>query len=228
MSKTALITGISSGIGQAIKQKLEQSGWKVVGISRHLPLQSIGYEADLSQLEFVEPVSTRAGEEHGPFDAFIHVAGVWHDENAVLAGKKLHEFSTKEIIKTMNVGITSAMVMSARLMPFMSPDSAMIYISGAFEDGGANWLPYYTSKRALEDFIVGLASDEEAIRVFGVSPGNTATESLKKFYPDSYASAQPPEIVASTCVDLIEGKLSSSSGMIVEVKNSSIGLGYHK
>ena len=107
MSKTALITGISSGIGQAIKQKLEQSGWKVVGISRHLPLQSIGYEADLSQLEFVEPVSTRAGEEHGPFDAFIHVAGVWHDENAVLAGKKLHEFSTKEISNTIKLTLLS-------------------------------------------------------------------------------------------------------------------------
>jgi 3-oxoacyl-[acyl-carrier protein] reductase len=228
MSKTALVTGVSSGIGQAIKQTLELAGWKVVGISRHLPLGEIGYESDLSQLEFVEPVSTRAGEEHGPLDAFIHVAGVWHDADAVLAGKKLHEFSTNEIVKTMNVGITSAMVMSARLLPFMNPNAAMIYISGAFEDGGANWLPYYTSKRALEDFVVGLASDEEAVRVYGVSPGSTATDSLKKFYPKSYATAQPAAKVASTCLDLIDNKLSASSGMIVEVKDGAIGLGYHR
>ena len=228
MSKTAVITGVSSGIGQAIKQKLESEGWKVVGISRHLPLESVGYESDLSQLEFVEPVATRAGEEHGPIDAFIHVAGVWHDENSVLAGKKLHEFTTPEIVKTMNVGITSAMVLSARLMPFMNESSSMVFISGAFEDGGANWLPYYTSKRALEDFIQGLASDEQSVRVFGVSPGDTATESLKKYYPDSYDGAQSPAVVANTCFDLLQGKLSASSGTIVEVKNGNISLGYHR
>jgi len=228
MNKTAVITGISSGIGQAIKQKMEQDGWKVIGISRHLPLDGSGYEADLSLLESVEPVATRAGEEHGPIDAFIHVAGVWHDEHASLAGKKLHEFTTQEIVKTMNVGVTSAMVMSARLVPFMSHQASMLFISGAFEDGGANWLPYYTSKRALEDFIVGLASDEMNLRVYGVSPGDTATESLKKFYPDSFNSAQPPEKVANVCMDLINDRLSASTGTIVEVKNGTIGLGYHK
>jgi NAD(P)-dependent dehydrogenase (short-subunit alcohol dehydrogenase family) len=228
MSKKAVITGVSSGIGQAIKQKLEGNGWEVVGISRHLPMDEVGYEADLSQLEFVEPVATRAGEEHGPIDAFIHVAGVWHDETAVLAGKKLHEFTTPEIVKTMNVGLTSAMVFSARLMPFMNENASMLFISGAFEDGGANWLPYYTSKRALEDFIVGLAADEQRVQVYGVSPGTTATDSLKKFSPGSYDSAQSPEKVANTCMELIERRLSASTGTIVEVKNGTIGLGYHR
>lgn len=226
--KTAVITGVSSGIGQAIKMQLENDGWKVVGISRHLPLDDVGYEVDLSHLEAVEPVATRAGEEHGPIDAFFHVAGVWHDENAVLAGKKLHEFTTSEITRTMNVGVTSAMVFSARLLPFMVDGGAMVYISGTFQDGGANWLPYYTSKRALEDFITGLALDEQRVKVIGVSPADTATEAYKKFYPASSSTAQSPEIVAKTCIDLISGKLPSASGTIVEVKNGLPGMGYHR
>jgi NAD(P)-dependent dehydrogenase (short-subunit alcohol dehydrogenase family) len=226
--KTVLITGITSGIGQAIKLRLEAEGWKAIGCSRQLPMDQEGYEVDLSALEQVEPVATRAGEEYGPLDAFIHVAGVWHDQGDVLVGKKLHEFSTAQITKTMNVGVTSAMVLTARLLPFMAPDACMLYISGTFQDGGASWLPYYTSKRALEDFVVGLASDESNIKVYGVSPASTATDAYKKFYPDAADSAQAPMSVAKICTDLIAGTLPASSGTIVEVRNGLPGMGYHK
>jgi NAD(P)-dependent dehydrogenase (short-subunit alcohol dehydrogenase family) len=228
MSKTAVVTGLSSGIGQALKKRLESDGWRVIGVSRHIPLEQEGYEVDLSMLEAVEPVATRIGEECGPIDAFFHVAGVWHDESGVLAGRRLHEFSTPQIVKTMNVGLTSAMVFTARLVPFMSERAAMVYVSGTFQDGGANWLPYYTSKRALEDFVQGLASDEKSLNIYGVSPSDTATESYKTFYPNSVEKAQPPEAVAGVCVDLINGKLSASSGTIVEVRDGKPGMGYHR
>jgi NAD(P)-dependent dehydrogenase (short-subunit alcohol dehydrogenase family) len=226
--KTALITGITSGIGQAIKLRLEADGWRVIGYSRQLPIDQDGYEVDLSVLDQVEPVATRAGEEYGPLDAFIHVAGVWHDQGDVLAGKKLHEFTTSQITKTMNVGVTSAMVLTARLLPFMAPDASLLYISGTFQDGGASWLPYYTSKRALEDFVVGLASDETTFKVYGVSPSSTATDAYKNFYPDTSDSAQAPMSVAKICTDLIAGTLPASSGTIVEVRDGLPGMGYHK
>lgn len=226
--KTALITGVSSGIGRAIRKNLEDSGWRVIGFSRHLPLDELGYEVDLSMLDHVEPVATRAGEEYGPVDAFIYVAGVWHDGERVLAGKRLGEFKTSEITRTMNVGVTSAMVMTARLLPFMKNDGTLLYISGTFQDGGANWLPYYTSKRALEDFIEGLAQDQPGQRVYGVSPSDTATDSYKKFYPGQVSGAQPPESVATVCVDLINDKLGASTGTIVEVRDSKPGMGYHR
>jgi 3-oxoacyl-[acyl-carrier protein] reductase len=225
--KVACITGVSSGIGQALKSALEQDGWKVVGFARHLPMEDIGYELDLARLEFVEPASTRAGEEHGPIDAFFHLAGVWHDEDHVLAGKHLGEFTTEEIVKTMNVGLTSAMVMTARLLPFMKQGGHLVYISGTFTDGGANWLPYYTSKRGLEDFVQGLTSDQPALKVFGVSPGATATEAYKKFYPDNQGTAQSPESVAKVCMGIIDGSLNVSTGTVVQVCDGKAGVGFH-
>lgn len=228
MTKVAVVTGLSSGIGQAIKAALERDGWRVVGVSRHIPLEYDGYEVDLSMLESVEPVAVRIGEECGPIDAFFHVAGVWHDENGVLAGKRLDEFSTAQIIKTMNVGVTSAMVMSARLAPFMAENGTMLYISGTFQDGGANWLPYYTSKRALEDFVKGFAEDESKLRIFGVSPCPTATDSYKTYYPNESGHAQSPESVAKICKDLVDGVLSAASGTIVEVRDGKPGMGYHR
>jgi len=228
MTKVAIVTGLSSGIGQAIKARLEAEQWRVIGVSRHIPLEQEGYEVDLSMLESVEPVATRIGEECGPIDAFIHVAGVWHDESGVLAGKKLHEFTTTQITKTMNVGLTSAMIFSARLMPFMKDGGHMLYISGTFQDGGANWLPYYTSKRALEDFVQGLAEDEQRVSIYGISPSDTATTSYKTYYPNSVDQAQSPLSVAKICQDLISGILPASTGTIVEVKDGKPGMGYHR
>jgi len=228
MTKTAVVTGITSGIGQAIKQSLESSGWRVIGVSRHLPADQQGYEADLSRLESVEPLAIRLGEDAKPVDAFIHVAGVWHDANEVLAGKKLHEFTTAQIVSTMNVGVTSAMVLAARLVPFMAEKSHMIFVSGTFQDGGSSWLPYYTSKRSLEDFTKGLAEDEPGITVFGLSPSDTATESYKRFYPERANAAQSPQSVAKIAVDLMNGTLPASSGTIVEVRDGKPGIGYHR
>ena len=227
MTKVAVVTGLSSGIGQAIKTRLEAEQWRVIGVSRHIPIDQEGYEVDLSMLDSVEPVATRIGEECGPIDAFIHVAGVWHDNSGVLAGKKLHEFTTAQITKTMNVGVTSAMVFSARLLPFMADGGHMLYISGTFQDGGASWLPYYTSKRALEDFVQGLAEDEQRVKIFGVSPSDTATDSYKRYYPNSVDKAQSPLSVAKVCQDLISGSLPASSGTIVEVRDGKPGMGYH-
>ena len=227
ITKTALLTGITSGRGQAIKNQLESQGWRVVGYSRQLPIDQLGYEVDLSALDQVEPVATRAGEEYGPFDAFIHVAGVWHDKGDTLVGKKLHEFTTAQIAKTMNVGVTSAMVLSARLLRFMNPGASMVYVSGTFQDGGASWLPYYTSKRALEDFVVGLAADEPGVKVYGVSPGSTATDSRAQFFPDSSSTAQSPASVAGICIDLMSGRLPADSGTVVEVRDGKPGMGFH-
>lgn len=228
MAKTAVITGITSGIGQALKTRLEADQWKVLGIARHLSADQNGYEADLSLLDSVEPLASRIAADCGTIDAFIHVAGVWHDGNRALSGMKLHEFTTHQIISTMNVGLTSAMILSARLLPAMQQDGTMLYISGLFQDGGADWLPYYTSKRGLEDFIQGLGIDETGVRVYGVSPDDTATDSYKRFYPNSLANAQPPLSVAKICVDLINKTLPADSGTIVEVKNGQPGMGYHK
>lgn len=229
MSRTAVITGITSGIGRAIQTRLEADGWRVLGVSRHLPAEQEGYEADLSLLDSVEPLASRIAEDCKVIDAFIHVAGVWHDAGEVLAGKKMHEFSTKQIISTMNVGITSAMILSARLLPYMSQGGHMGFVSATFQDGGANWLPYYTSKRSLEDFVRGLAEDQaEAVTVFGLAPSATATDSYRRFYPDAAQLAQPPLSVAKICTDIINKTLPISSGTIVEVRDGKPGMGYHR
>jgi NAD(P)-dependent dehydrogenase (short-subunit alcohol dehydrogenase family) len=215
--KTALLTGATSGIGGAIARRLQEDGWRVVSIVRGKKISPDSYTIDLGDLQSVARTSQKIVSDLGCIDAFIHVAGMWHSEDKVLADKKLHEFQADEISQTMNVGVTSAMILLNSLLPVMD-GGTVVGISGTFSDGAAGWLPYYTSKRALEDFLVGVSQDYPELHVYGVSPADTATPAYKQFYPQYFDESQPPEAVADLVWRLINGKTNFSSGDIIDIR----------
>lgn len=126
------------------------------------------------------------------------------------------------------------MILTAQLLPNMARDGAVIGISAMFKEGvhdthaASGWLPYYTSKRAMEDFIVGLAQDYRAgPRAYGIAPGDTATPAMAKFFPDVAKAAQPAHSVALLVQHLLRGDSPYQIGDIVAVKSRTSGKGYH-
>jgi len=219
--RNAVITGVSSDIGQAVAKKLEEQGWKVTGLSHE--------DLDLTDLKAVADTGNKLNSKFKEVSALIHIAGVWHDKDAVLAGKKLEQFKSMQIIETMDVGVTSFMLLAAKLLPKMTSSGAVIGISGTFSEGGAGWLPYYTSKRALEDFLVGLSQDYvDGPKIYGISPADTSTKAFKKFYPEYVAEAQPPGVIADLAIELVGGNTSYKSGDIIEIRGGKDTLGFHK
>ena len=219
--QTAVITGVTSDMGRALEALLQKQGWQVIGIS-HQAL-------DLSDLGQVAAYGESIAKQANSVDALIHFAGVWHDGKEALASKQLEHFDPGQISRTINVGLTSFMLLSAALLPKMSEKAAVIGISGTFSDGGAGWLPYYVSKRGQEDYLQGLAQDYPTkLRVYGVSPADTATAPYKRFYPEDAAHAQPPEAVAAFIAKLIDGETKYASGDIVVLRGGVDSLGYHK
>lgn len=226
--RTAILTGPSSGIGGAIAKTLLAQGWQVVGLTHKSKSDSEikTYEIDLSDLVATAKLGEQLAEDLPRIDAFIHIAGIWHNKDESLADKQLVNFTPEQIIATMNVGVTSAMVLCNTLLPNM-PDGTVIGVSGTFSDGGAGWLPYYTSKRALEDFLVGLSQDYRNIRVFGISPSDTATPAYQKFYPQYAAEAQSPDVIAELVANLLTGQAEFKSGDVIEVRDGKAKEGYH-
>lgn len=218
--KTAIVTGASSGIGKAVVRTFTEAGWNVVGLTSK--------DCDLSDLVATADLADKLRNEVPIVDALVHVAGVYHDKDEAFVHRDLEDYSPEWITAIMNVGVTSIMVLTSRLLPNIAKDGMVIGISGTFEGGASGWLPYYTSKRALEDFLVGLAQDyKSGPSVYGIAPSDTATPAYHKFFPDDVKNAQPANSVSLLVEHIVTGESPYHSGDIIVVKHKKAAKGFH-
>jgi NAD(P)-dependent dehydrogenase (short-subunit alcohol dehydrogenase family) len=216
--KTAFITGGSSSIGQEIVKQLQDASWDIIAPGHG--------ELDLANVDTIAKRTDKMIDGIRQIDTVIHVAGVWHD-NTVAFTKDLEDYTPQQIVTAMNVGVTGFMVVLSRILPHMSQDGMVIGISGTFISGASGWLPYYTSKRALEDMLVGLAQDyPKGPLVYGVSPADTATRAYEKFFPQYMDEAQPASAVADVVMNLLTYP-TQKSGTVVEIRNAKARPGFH-
>ena len=110
----------------------------------------------------------------------------------------------------------------------MPQGANIINISGTFENGAKGWLPYYVSKRGMEDLTLGLSQELKGkqININCISPSDTATEEYIKYFPEDAVDANKPEDIANEVVNLIN---SNETGKFVVIKNGNlISEGFHK
>lgn len=217
-NKHAVVTGASTGIGRAVAVALAKQGVtvgllarSVDGLNKTLKLvEEVGgqgkiFPLDLRNTSDIYNLTKSLKDQWNRIDILVNVAGIYHDETHAYYDKPFEKYSMNEILNTYEVGFTGPTLLTHALLPLMPKGSHIINLSGTFENGAKGWLPYYASKRALEDFTVGLSQDlkDKGIFVNGISPSDTATESYKKFFPQFIDEAMDPTIigdfVASLC-----------------------------
>ena len=228
--KFAIVTGASTGIGRAVAVELGKKGYMVGLVARRKEkmeetkkmVEKVGGVAevfvyDLANVLQVTNLIQKVKEWTGRLDVLVYVAGVWHGEGEVYAGKEFATFDQKVILDTYAVGFTAPTLMVHGLLPIMGQGSVIVNLSGTFENGAKGWLPYFSSKPALEDFTLGLAEElkDKGIRANCVSPSDTATEEYKKYFPEDAKDANLVEDVARVIVEMIE---SGESGKFLGIK----------
>lgn len=151
-------------------------------------------------------------------DLLVNIAGVWHGDSGVYAGTNYESFPTEVILTTIRVGVTAPMLLVHGLLPAMKQGATIVNLSGTFENGAKGWLPYYVSKRAMEDLTVGLTEElsERGVRVYGVSPSDTATEAYAQYFPQYLDEAIDPRQIANKIISLAGGD--EKSGQIWVMK----------
>jgi glucose 1-dehydrogenase len=194
--KTALITGASSGIGQAIAIRLAQEGCNIVINYRSDPegaqdteevamqkacgqveqcgVQSLLVQGDVSKEEDIVRMVNTTIEKFGSLDILINNAGIQTE-------KASHEITADEFDRVINVNLRGAYLCAREAIKhFLSHDrpGTIINISSVHEIiPRPMYISYSISKGGMENMTKTLALEYAArkIRVNAIAPGATVT-----------------------------------------------------
>ena len=183
--RVALVTGSSSGIGEATARHLAGVGVKVVvnssssveageAVSDSLPTESFYHQADISSKEQCQSMVDAAMARFGRLDILVNNAGwttnVPHDD--------LEALSDEIFRKTFEVNVFGTWWLTKAAMPCLAeaPDGSVVNITsvaGVRPIGSS--IAYSMSKAALNQMTVLLAKSMGPVRVNAVAPGLVAT-----------------------------------------------------
>ena len=182
--KTAVVTGASSGIGQAAARRLSADGWRVIVVARRQDrLEALAAElrdaipvaADLTAADAPERVRAAVAEHlDGRLELLVNNAGM--NERALFS-----EGGYDNVRKIMEVNFDAAVRLTEALLPVLrgSAPSSLVNVASmagrvAYPRGGA----YAASKFALAGWTEALSLEEEpnGVHVALVLPGYVATE----------------------------------------------------
>ncbi|WP_222127484.1 SDR family NAD(P)-dependent oxidoreductase [Pseudomonas oryzihabitans] len=181
----ALVTGVSSGIGAAIAQRLLAEGWQVTGLSRRPPEQPnpsltwIG--VDLTDAQALDAVLA----DIGPLDAIVHAAGFMR--TAPLGALDPADGAAMWYL---HVAVASRLV--DRLIERLATGGRIVLIGSRTMQGAAGRSQYAATKAALVGLVRSWALElaSRGITVNLVAPGATETPMLR----DPGRAGTPPRL----------------------------------
>ena len=194
--KTAIITGASSGIGEATARKLAGAGAKVVLAARRTDrleelkqeIESSGGKAlvvatDVTDREQVKQLAQRTRDAFGPVDILVNNAGLM----PLSYMKNLH---VDEWLKMVDVNINGVLLCLAEVLPDMTERRTghIINISSVAGRevmmGSAVYSATKFAVRALSDGLRQELAPKFGIRVTCIEPGAVETELTESITDD--------------------------------------------
>ncbi|MGT2755940.1 3-oxoacyl-ACP reductase [Streptococcus ovuberis] len=225
MTKTVLVTGVSSGIGLSQAQLFLENGWTVYGVDCAL---APDLQGDFHFLRLDLTGDVTGVVEFCPYpDVLCLTAGVLDDYKPHL------ETTEADMARIFAVNFFSVTRLVSLYLPQMVARQSGIIITmcsiASFLAGGGG-SAYTASKHALAGFTKQLALDyaRDGVQVFGIAPGAVQTAMTQSdFEPGGLASwvadqtpigryTQPLEIAELTLF-LASGKAGSLQGEIIKI-----------
>jgi NAD(P)-dependent dehydrogenase (short-subunit alcohol dehydrogenase family) len=180
MSKVVLITGVSSGIGNATAKLFHQEGWHVIGVSRtrtdHIDGVDHYIPADVSKIEDLDRVFDEIKSEEGRIDSLVNNA-------ALQICKSVLETTVNEWDAIFNTNVRSVFYCSKLAHPLMvAKGGSIVNVSSVHAIAtSANIAAYAASKGAIKTLTRNIAIEfaQDKIRVNAVLPGAIDTPMLQ-------------------------------------------------
>ncbi|MBF4177080.1 oxidoreductase [Lelliottia nimipressuralis] len=183
-AKTILITGVSSGFGQALAREALAMGHRVIGSVRNREAlhafealdtqRAFGYQLDVTNIQRIDEVVGEVESTVGPIDVLVNNAGYGHEGI-------LEESPLEEMRRQFDVNVFGAVAMIKAVLPGMR-QRRRGHIINITSMGSFITLPgisyYCGSKFALEGISETLSKELAPfnIHVTAVAPGSFRTD----------------------------------------------------
>ncbi|MCZ3386584.1 MAG: SDR family NAD(P)-dependent oxidoreductase [Actinomycetia bacterium] len=178
-TRTAVVTGTSSGLGKGVAERLVALGWDVLGTVRadgaELPFDTV--HCDVTDDNSVARLGERVLQQWGRLDALVNNAGI------VLTGP-VEELEPAELRHQLDVNLVASLALVRACLPALRAASGVIVQVSSVAGYSADELfgPYNASKFGLEGASEALAEEVrgQGVRVVVVEPGPFRTDIAKK------------------------------------------------
>jgi NADP-dependent 3-hydroxy acid dehydrogenase YdfG len=206
MTKTALITGASRGIGSAIAEALAPSHTLLLAgrPSPRMDVVANRLGATTWPLDLTDPDAIEAAAEVlNELDVLVHNAGVAYPG-------RVAESTTEQWRATFEVNVTGAVALTLALLPALRAARGQVVFvnSGSGLNVSPGLAAYSASKFALRAFADSLRADEPLLRVTSIHPGRVDTEmqhDLVAYEGGTYEPARflTPQTVAGVVAQVV-------------------------
>ena len=220
-----IVTGASRGLGQAITERLLESGEDVIGLARNTNGLNINaIECDVSDYASVKNASKEVKRMKKPVKAFVNAAGVASMNMAVTTD----ESTVQKLIQTNLVGTIYCCQLFAPIMLRQKQGSFINFSTIAVALALKGESVYAASKAGVESFSRTFAREmaDFNVRVNCIAPGPIRTDLLRGITDTQIEKIRSQQVIqkqfqkADVC-DLVEllldEKASSLSGQVLIV-----------
>jgi len=186
MRKIAIITGASSGIGEAIAHKFDQGGITVILVAKNgikikkslknFILKPIAFKADIRKEKEVAIMLRKVIRKYKRVDILVNCAGVW-------GNNRIEDSSNKEINIIIDTNLKEAIYCTKTVVPCMKKQGAgqIININATAGKTGSPYRSVFcASKFGLSGFSESIYKElkDDGIKVATIYTGMVATKGI--------------------------------------------------
>ena len=187
-SKTVVVTGVTSGIGKAIAERLLAGGHRVVGLARSKekldalaadhPEKLLPYVCDVRDAARVKEVVQEIVAKVGTVDALVNNAGL-------LKFSATHDVSDADLLAQVETILLGTIYMTRALLPtFIAQQRGLVVNLGSVSGQKASpkMAAYGAAKAGVENFTKSIALEyaDKNIRAITICPGTIETGLMDK------------------------------------------------